>query len=337
MILPCLLVAACAMRNPAPPTTPAAWTPPPPEPAAETATKTATPEGASANAAQDPAAPKPAATSAQPANDVVIATVAGKPIYASELMAQWLYAGRAEAREQLDNLVVNRLVVVEATRLGVMIDPALADQMYERMVATVEKEIQASRKSFESYTLDRYVDQYLGLDPKRYRERMRDDSLRSLLGERVVRGWLLQNEHAFLRVIVVRSEDDKRAVEVDLAAGMAFEEAAKKHSKDGSSANGGLLPPIVRGQGPLASIAFATEPGKVGGPIVQGTDFAFVYVVKRSMPLAGAWDVLGPEVEKSIAEQRVDPLELEQWSRAMRDRYTIDRTPFLRLAGETSR
>lgn len=358
MMLPCLLVAACATRNPAPPTKPAVWEPPPASatPAAASGAApgaTVEPAPAASTTAPDPAkAPsvavgEPTAGAAQPqsgpapqaqaSNDLVVATVAGKPIYASELMAQWLYAGRSEARDQIDNLVVGRLVVAEATRLGVRLDPELAEKAYNKGIDALEKQIQSSRKSLEKVTLDRYVDQYLGLDPKRYRERLRDDALRSLLGERVVRGWLLQNDHAFLRVIVVRTDEDKKAVEADLASGTAFEEVAKKRSKDASASDGGRIAPIVRGNTPIASIAFATEPGKVGGPIAEGGDFLFVRVEKRGSPLEGAWDKLGPAVEASIGEQIVDQLELEQWRRAMRERYTIDLAPFLKLAGETAR
>jgi hypothetical protein len=349
MILPCLLVAACAMGNPAPPTAPAAWEPPPaPPPAAATPVAQAqsepaakpNPGGAPAPAGPSAAAeavPPDGAAAPAPATDLVVATVAGKPIFASELFSQWLYAGRAEAREQIDNLVVGRLVVAEATRLGVRVDPDLAERAYTRGLEALEKQIQASRKVLEKVTLDRYVEQYLGLDPKHYRERLRDDSLRSLLGERVVRGWLLQNEHAFLRVIVVKTEEDKKAVETALAAGTAFEEVAKQYSKDASAAQGGTIAPIVRGKTPIASVVFATEPGQVGGPIAEGGDFLFAYVVKRGQPLEGAWDRLGPAVEESIGEQGVDQLELEQWRRAMRERYTIDMSPFLKLAGETVR
>jgi len=354
-----VLAVACATRNPAPPSVPAAWQPPAvvaptTTPSATVAANSVTPPAANAESANGAAAsadpapgaqngtsvPPPVSTppEARVVDDVIVANVAGKPIFASELVAQWLYAGRSEARDQIDNLVLGRLVVAEATRLGVKIDPEMAEAAYTKGLEALEKQIQSSRKAFEKISLDRYVDQFLGLDPKRYRERLRDDALRSLLGARVVRGWLLQSDHAFLSVIVVRSEEDKKTVETELAAGTSFAEVAKLRSKDASAAEGGRIAPIVRGNTPIASIAFATEPGKVGGPISEGGDFLFVRVEKRGAPLAGAWDVLGPAVETSIGERRnVDQLELEQWRRAMRERYTIDLTPFLRLAGEAVR
>ncbi|MBL8861297.1 MAG: peptidylprolyl isomerase [Planctomycetes bacterium] len=348
MLASLLLLSACALRNPEPPAAPAAWQPPQkpaPQAPAASATASAAAAGETPGAAgpgEVPAAgTAPQAGSVPPtsgaASDPVVALVAGKPIFASELLAQWLYAGRSEARDQIDNLVVGRLVVAEATRLGVRVDPELAERSYAKGIETLESQIRASRKSLEKITLDRYVDQYLGLDPRRYRERLRDDALRSLLGERVVRGWLLQNHHAFLRVIVVRSEEDKQATEAELAAGRPFEEVARERSKDASAAQGGRIAPIVRGNTPIASVAFATEPGRVGGPIAEGGDFLFVRVERRGTPLEGAWDVLGPAVEASLGEQGVDQLELEQWRRAMRERYTVDLSPFLRLAGEEPR
>ncbi len=347
MILPCFIVAACAMRNPAPPTTPAAWEPPPapaaasepiqPEPIEPDESQTpATGKSAGDNAASSTQAPT-ATTSANagaPGQDVVIATVAGKSIFASELIAQWLYAGRSEAREQVDNLVMARMIVAEATRLGVRVDPDYAEKIYARNLEALEKQLRGSRKLPENITLDRYITQYLGLDPQRYREHLRDDSLRAVLGERVVRGWLLQNDHAFLRVIVVRTEEDKKLVEDALAAGTTFEDAAKQYSKDASAEEGGRIAPIVRSSTPIAAVAFATEPGKVGGPIAEGGDFLFVRVEKRGAPFEGAWDVLGPAVEASLGEQGLDNLELEQWRRAMGRRYTVDIAPFFRLAGE---
>ena len=347
-----VLLVACALKNPEPPRAPAAWQPPPAAPA-EPAPAAAATAAAASGAAADPAAqsgtpagnpggnptgnPAGAPAGSAPTEDPVVAVVAGRPIHTSELLAHWLYTGRAEARDVLDQIVLGRLVVAEATRLGVRIAPELAEDAYERSVETLEKEIRSSRKAFESITLDRYVDEVLGLDPLRYRERLRDDGLRTLLGQRVVRAWLLQNHNAFVRVIVVRTEEDKKAVETDLAAGQPFADVAKARSKDPSAKDGGLIPPLVRANSPIASLAFATEPGKVGGPIAEQSNFLFVYVEKRGAPLEGDWTVLGPAVEESLRGQEVEQLELEQWRRGMRERYTVDLGPFRRLAGEVAR
>jgi hypothetical protein len=153
MIVPCLLLAACAAGNPGGTAQPAVWQPPA-KPAADPATAAAPPASAepaanatnattpaapsAADAQQTPASEKPAepaaAANGAPAPaanaDPIVAYVAGKPVFVSELMAQWLYADSDGVRRQLDNLAVERLVVAEATRLGVKIDPELAEKSY---------------------------------------------------------------------------------------------------------------------------------------------------------------------------------------------------------------
>ncbi len=322
-----LVLAACAASNPAPPSAPAAWQPKP-EPAAAAPSAAQTPDKPAE------AGPAPAPATAADAADPVVAHVAGRALRVSELLSQWMYSDSFAVREQLDNLAVGHLVVVEATRLGARLDPDLATTAYERGVQAIEKEIQTKRPGM---SLDRYVDQVLGLDPIRYRERLRDDALRSLLGERVVRAWLLQNEHAFLRVIVVQSEAEIQAAQADLSAGKTFEEVARLRSKDASAKDGGRIAPIVRGDTPIGRLAFATDPGSVGGPVAENGAWLLARVEKRGGPVAGDWTKLGPAVEASLSDQGVDRLELEQWRKAMRERYEVDLKPFLRLVGEASR
>ena len=51
---------------------------------------------------------------------------------------------------------------------------------------------------------------------------------------------------------------------------------------------------------------------------------------------AGAWDVLGPAVEESLAADPPQDAEFWQWRAAMGRRYQVDLTPLLKLAGEPS-
>src|SRR6185369_6525222 len=154
-----------------------------------------------------------------------IGRVAGQDIDVSELLALWLHQDSLQVLENLDHLVLGRLVLAEADRLSVQIDPQRAAKAYQDAVAAIEKTLNAKRPGV---TLDRYVDEALGLDPVRYREYLRDESMRGLLAERVVRAWVLGNEHADIRVIVVRSDDDSRKVGEALASGKSFEDVARE-------------------------------------------------------------------------------------------------------------
>jgi parvulin-like peptidyl-prolyl isomerase len=260
-----------------------------------------------------------------------VAMVAGRPVHASELFSQWLYADSLGVLEHLDNLSVGRLVLAEAQRLGVSVSDEQAALTYEKGVEQLEREIQKKRPGI---TLDKYVDRVLGLDPDRYRERMRDDALRTMLGERVMRSWLLMSEHAHVRVIIVRSEDEAKAAQADLDAGTDFAEVAKKRSVDSSSKAGGSIAPVVKGDTPLGKLAFETEIGKVAGPVSDNGAWLLALVEARPTPLVGTWTQVAPAVEQSLLTAPVDKLEVSQWKAAMLRRYDVDLKPFLKIAGE---
>ena len=326
---------ACgAMPNPPAPSGPAPYVASPPKPAPEQKTKADPPAGPT------PADPKPAAAPAKPAPAQAapaarpIARVAGKDIDVSELLNLWLHQDSLQVLESLDHLVLGRLVLAEAGRLGVQIDPEKSEKAYQDAVAAIEKTLTAKHPGV---TLDRYVDEALGLDPVRYREYLRDESLRGLLAERVVRTWVLESERAEIRVIVVKSEEDSRKVTDALAAGEAFADVAKRLSADGSAKDGGSVPPVVKGDTPIARLAFQTDVGKVGGPQYEKSTWLFVKVEGRPDPLKGDWKDVSAAVEKSLAERSVADLEVSQWKPAMVARYGVDVSPLLEMAGQRSR
>ena len=114
-----------------------------------------------------------------------------------------MHHSSSEARDELDHLVLTRLVAAEAQRIGLVVPAADVERKYAESVAELEKDLQKRRPGI---VLDQYVDQALGLDPYTYRERMRADALNQLLAERVARTYVLTNEHALLRLIVVKTE-----------------------------------------------------------------------------------------------------------------------------------
>jgi hypothetical protein len=330
LLLAASAVGCGAMPNPPAPSSPAPYVAPAPKPA---------PADPPAPAAQDQ---KPVATPAKPAAPPApstngakpIARVAGKDIDVSELLNLWLHQDSLQVLESLDHLVLGRLVLAEAGRLGVQVDPERTEKAYQDAVAAIEKTLTAKHPGV---TLDRYVDEALGLDPVRYREYLRDESLRGLLAERAVRTWVLESERAEIRVIVVKSEEDSRKVSDALAAGEAFAEVAKRLSADGSAKDGGGVPPVVKGDTPIARLAFQTEVGKVGGPQYEKSTWLFVKVEARPEPLKGDWKDVSAAVEKSLSERPVADLEVSQWKPVMVARYGVDVSPLLEMAGQRSR
>ncbi|MBL8857823.1 MAG: peptidyl-prolyl cis-trans isomerase [Planctomycetes bacterium] len=325
-----LLAACAAAPNPKPSNEPAPYRPTP-----EASPKAVRPATDTSGAAQNPAVSAPQVKTVEP----IVAMVAGQPVYVSELLSQWLYLDNFRVLDQLRNLAMSRLVLAEASRLRVKIDAERSSQAYEAAVQAIESEIRASEYGRKSpkITLDGYVNGVMGLDPIRYRERLRDDALRALLGERVTRAWLLQQEHAEIHVIVVNNEAELKVVQDELAAGKPFEEVARARSADPSKKDGGAITPIVKGPTPLSKAAFETPIGALGGPITDSGAWLVLRVDARPAPLEGDWARIGPAIERSLEQRPVDPLEVKQWHAAMLGRYEVDLNPFLDLVNEPGR
>jgi len=275
--------------------------------------------------------PEPRASSAQDADDLVVASVAGKTIGVRELLGQWVHQNSMEALDQLDHLVLTRLVQEEGRRLGVRIDAEKAERAYSDAVTEIEKKI-AEKKP--GVSLDQWVDQMLGLDPLVYRNQLRADALNQLLAERVTRAFMLESERAEMRVIVVKSEDKLKEAQAALAAGEAFADVARRLSTDPSSKDGGRVPAVIRSETVMGHLAFQTKVGEVGGPQYSQGAWLLVKVEALPQPIVGTWPEISPAVEQSLAERRIEELEFSQWKSVMMRRYPVDVSPFLRAAGQ---
>lgn len=352
------LLACGAAPNPRPVGLPAAWTPPekpaartPPE-KTESATQTGDTkaqdsgqgaadkskagadkaDGSATKSTSSPgpgASPGPGPSAGMPG--LTIATVAGKPIDVSELLAQWVHQSSSDAFDHLDHLVLSRLVKAEAQRLSLRIEPERSEKAYAEAVTKIESGIGKKRPGV---TLDKWVDQVLGLDPYVYRERLRDDALRQLLAERVTRAFTLQSERAEVRVIVVMTEGKVKEVQAALAAGEAFEAVARRLSADPSAKDGGRVPSVIRSETAMGLLAFSTKVGEVSDPSYQAGAWLIAKVDARPAPIEGLWPDIAATVEKSLAEHEIEDIEYSQWRGTMLRRYQVDIAPFLRLAGE---
>jgi len=335
-------LSCAAAPNPRIPGDPAPWQPSaPPQPAATAggAAKDANASAVPAGPASTPAAPgtSPVAASAAPANPtsgLAIAMVAGKPVDAADLIAQWVHHKSNDALQELDHLVLTRLVGAEAQRLGVVVAKEAAEASYAAAIAAMEKEIEKRRPGIK---IDAWIDQVLGLDPYVYRERLREDALDQLVAERVTRAWVLTTEHAELRLIVVKSEAELKGVQEALSKGEDFAAVARRFSSDPSAKDGGTVPPVMRADTPMGRLAFTTPIGAVSDPLYNQGAWLIAKVDARPKPIDGLWPQIGAAVEASLTQKKIEELEFSQWRSAMLQRYQVDITPFLRLAGQPVR
>jgi hypothetical protein len=260
-----------------------------------------------------------------------VGLVGGEPIDVREFLARLWVRDAERAREVFEYLVLSRVALYEADRLGVRIDPALADETVERAWAALRQRLEESGSTL---TLEQHVQRTLEMDLESYERRLRADAIVQLLTERVVRAWYLASPRVELRLTELADEVALNAALEALDAGTPFEDVARAHGSDVDAAQGGTLMTVVRSEASeLSRLGFSTPVGDVGGPLVQGGRFLLVRPERRLEPQEGPWSEVGPAVESSLASLPIDSdrLEYAQWRTAMMRRYPIDLSPFLDL------
>lgn len=339
----CLGALACsATRNPERPAEPAPYSPPPRQATAPTGGSSgeasdARPADTEASTAKPQAATAPAPPAAADGaptleGDPIVATVAGRPIATSDLLAELWQTSKGEVFEALSALILERLVQLEAARIGIEVDIEVVDAAYRASVDAFEDLIQRSRPNV---SLDTFVAEVLDLDPVVYRARLRRRALHEELALRVYRAYYLTNDHALARLIVVGSEEAAEDVSARLANGEDFVAVAREVSIEKDDVDErGVAVPFIRGETLMSRLVFQTPVGEVAGPTRELGGFVFVRVEERSPPLAGRWPDLAQAVEASLMQRPIDPVEALQWQGAMQRRYEVDITSLLRLAGQ---
>jgi hypothetical protein len=328
---------ACAARRVSPPPAPPAF-----QPAAERPRVDAPSVGANAEPqrASPPAAPAVAepATRAEPApaapsarEDPPLGWIAGQPLEAEELLLEWGDVASRELFLVLDKLVAARLALAEAARLAIKLSPEAVEQRYQ---AEREKLAREVPKSARARSLEEFIEQELGFEPKQYLERVRRATIRQMLAERAVRASSLASESVALRLIVAESGEAEQKVAAALAAGRPFAEVALELSLDDSREKGGLVPFVVQEErSPLARLAFQTPVGEVAGPLPIAEHKFWIKVEERRAPLEGDWAVVEAAVEASLSRHPVEDAEFVHWKIVMEGRYPIDLGPLWSLIG----
>lgn len=286
------------------------------------------PEGVTPTPAVESASMEGAELGDDPHDVVVI--VEGEPVRASELIGAWMMSDAREVQAFIEKLVLNRLVLLEAARIGLTLSDEDVELARNELYAMVAEGV---RRSGTGMTTEEFIQTELGLDPDFYFDKLDRESVIELLGNRVIRAWLLASDRAEIRVIRVDTRSSREEVEARLAKGLAFADIARELSIDESGKSGGASPPVVRGDTPISHLAFSTRKGQVGGPIFVNGSWLFVFVEARHEAMEGSWQDVGSAVEASLRDRPVEDPEFWQWKSAMLEVYEVDMTPFLELMG----
>ena len=263
--------------------------------------------------------------------ELAIAWVGGEPLDVRDFVARAWLRSAPEMRMLLDQLVVERLTMLEGERLGLRVDSDLVDR---RVAEAHQALVDRLAEEGGERSVEEHVTEVLGLDLPFWHRQLRRETLAQLVAERVVRAWSLEQGHALARVAEFETEEQVAAVQAGLAAGRSFEDLARAQGVGPSADEGGSVVLLAKSESsPLARLAWQTEVGAVGGPLRDGTRSVYLRVERRSDAIEGGWRDVGERVEASLVELPVDTFEFIQWRARIAGRYSVDLQPFRELVG----
>jgi peptidyl-prolyl cis-trans isomerase C len=123
-----------------------------------------------------------------------------------------------------------------------------------------------------------------------------EDAAKQISGE--------QEVHA--RHILVETEDEAKAIEVDLKKGADFAELAKSKSKDpGGAADGGDLGFFTKDQmvPEFSAVAFSLEPGKISDPVKSQFGWHIIKVEEKRNRKAPDFEQVKPQIETYVTRK----------------------------------
>lgn len=253
----------------------------------------------------------------------LLGSVGGKPISTDQFMRRAWWRNQPEMKAILDQLVVERLVILEAERLGLGVDPGQVEaQLTPALQALRDR---AAELGVEVEEMIRSRD----YDPEIYRLQMRNDAIVELLLHRAVRAFVLEREHCVVRMLEVPDRAAVAEVEKGIAEGRGYADLLEAHGIPEVRAEGEREMVLVQDErSPLVRLAFRSPVGEVAGPLSMDGVFVFLWVDEKIAPVDPETVSLRTLVEGSLANRGPDEFEYLQWRAAMSQRYSIDLSSF---------
>lgn len=252
-----------------------------------------------------------------------IAFVGGEPIDVRTFLVRAWFDSNGAQRRLLETIIFERLVQLEAERLGVRLDP---DEVEGTLALAYEALEERMREAGAVLTLEEFIAQVLGYDPAFFGHQMRADAVVQALMSRCVRAHSLASDHAIVRLLSVGSEEEAKAIEARLQEGEAFADVAVELA--GSSGEGEPTILLKSEASEIARRAFATASGTWTGPWLESGRYLFLSVERFVDAHEGSNAALLRAVEEDLPRFPLHNLEITQWQVAMSRRYSIDRRPF---------
>ncbi len=246
----------------------------------------------------------------QPADqdaDRALATVDGTSITESGL---WWYMTQMAGGRLLDDLILSRLLAVEAEKQGVKVSGPEVDEALEVLKAEHDSEAGSARWLHETGQtlkgLRMYLHQEL-LVEKLLHQRMglTEEGIREYYEAHLEES--AESPQVHLLDIVALTIDDAFAARERLAAGDRFADVARTMSRDPTAAEGGDRGWITREDvlcDEVAEVVFAMQEGEVSDPVDCGDHYHVFYARQVKPGRQLDFDEARPQVIQRIRELR---------------------------------
>jgi peptidyl-prolyl cis-trans isomerase C len=258
----------------------------------------------------------------------VIATVAGSPIYLDEFEheLQRFRAGNdddeaglppetsdeAQKRALLDMLIDRRLVVRAAEEANIIVGSDAVDHAYERARSgwrEAELDGLLAKKDVTPAEMKNEVRDLLLI-----RKYFRDEVYaRVAVTDPEIEAFLSKNpevnlrpEEVRARQILVKTEDEARAVLAEIKAGTSFEDAAIKHSITPEAKNGGDLGYFTHGEMPkfIDAACFKLNVNQMSDVVPSEYGFHLFKLVDKKPAAARPIEKVRDEVEQKLRQAK---------------------------------
>jgi len=116
---------------------------------------------------------------------------------------------------------------------------------------------------------------------------------------------ITDEEEVHARHILVETEDEAKAIEVELKNGADFAELAKKKSKDPGASDGGDLGFFTKDQmvPEFSAVAFALEPGKISDPVKSQFGWHIIKVEEKRKRKAPDFEQVKSQIETYVTRK----------------------------------
>ncbi len=238
--------------------------------------------------AKDEAAPKEAEkTAATSTADTVVATVNGEKIMKSTLdgyLGMLKRSGKADPHAALDDLVATEIALQEAKKSGILERP------------DIQKKIEDFKRNvlLTTWTKEK-VDTF----------KITDDEMKKAYDERVAK---LASKEYNARHILLKTEDEAKAVIKELEGGADFAKLAKEKSTGPSASNGGSLG-WFKAQTMVPAFANAVKAMKKGDVSKEPVKTQFGYHVIKVEDSRDAklptLESLKPQLQRMLAQKKM--------------------------------